>query len=141
MGGVAAFGLPTNLVDSVRSDASAERGEWLSHLPTIVGELAGRWSLRLAPPYQPGGRCAWVAPARTATGQDLVLKVGWRHDEADDEAAGLRVWAGHGAVRLYASEVFGSTSALLLERCHPGTTLAALPEPDQDELVAWLLRL
>ncbi len=137
---MAALALPSNLVDSVCSDACAGRREWLRHLPTIVGELAGRWSLRLGPPYQPGGRCAWVAPARTATGQDLVLKVAWRHDEAADEAAGLRVWSGHGAVRLYDSAVFGSTSALLLERCHPGTTLAAaLPEPDQDEVVAVLL--
>jgi len=137
---VAAFALPTNLVESVRSDACAQRNEWLRHLPMIVEELAGRWSLCLGSPYQPGGRCAWVAPARTATGHDLVLKVAWRHDEAVDEAAGLRVWAGHGAVRIYDSAMVGSTSALLLEQCNPGTTLAAVPEPDQDEVVAGLLR-
>jgi streptomycin 6-kinase len=64
MGRVVAFAFPSNLVDSVRSDACTERGEWLHDLPTIVGELAGRWSLRLAPPYQPGGRCA--CPTRGA---------------------------------------------------------------------------
>ncbi len=139
--GMATFVLPRSLVDSVRADALPERREWLRVLPDIVGELAWRWSLRLGRPYQPGGQCSWVAPARNTSGQDLVLKVAWRHDEAAHEADGLRAWAGQGAVRLYASDVFGSTSVLLLERCNPGTTLAeALLEPEQDEVVAALLR-
>jgi streptomycin 6-kinase len=79
--------------------------------------------LRLGAPFQPGGRCAWVAPARTVTRHDLVLKVAWRHEEAIHEADGLRVWAGHGAVRLYDSVAFDSTSVLLLARCEPGTTV------------------
>ena len=66
-----------------------------------------------------------------------MLKVAWRHDEAAHEAAGLRAWDGHGTVRLHDSDVFGSTSVLLLERCRPGTTLATpQPEPDQDVVVA-----
>jgi streptomycin 6-kinase len=141
MVGVAAFVLPVNLVDSVRTDPVSERREWLRVLPGIVVELAERWSLRLGQPYQPGGRCAWVAPVRNIAGRDLVLKVAWRHDEATDEADGLRAWAGEGAVRVYDSDVFDSTSALLLERCHPGTTLSqVLPEPEQDEVVAALLQ-
>lgn len=130
-----------NLADSMRSDPAPECHEWLRALPDVVADLADRWSLRLGPPYQPGGVCAWVAPARDRTGQDLALKVGWRHDEAAHEADGLRAWAGHGAVRLHDSTEFGTTSALLLERCTPGTTLAdALPEPEQDPIVAPVLR-
>jgi streptomycin 6-kinase len=140
-GRMAAFALPANLVASARSDPFPQRREWVRLLPDIVAELAERWSLRLGEPYQPGGQCAWVAPAGDATGQDLVLKVAWRHDEAEDEAAGLRLWAGQGAVRLHEADVFGSTSALLLERCQPGTTLGqALPEREQDVVVAALLR-
>jgi streptomycin 6-kinase len=138
---VVAIVVPANLVDSVRADPVPERRDWLRLLPEIVGAQAERWSLRLGEPYQPGGRCAWVAPVRDAAGQDLVLKVAWRHDEAPHEADALRVWAGQGAVRLHDSEVFGSTSVLLLERCRPGTKLAeALLEPEQDEVVAGLLR-
>ena len=138
---VAAFVLPVNLVDSVRSHPVPERRDWLRLLPEIVGAQADRWSLRLGEPYQPGGQCAWVAPVRDVTGQGLVLKVAWRHDEAIHEADALRAWAGQGAVRLHDSEVFDSTSVLLLERCDPGTTLAAaLPEPEQDEVLAGLLR-
>jgi streptomycin 6-kinase len=135
-----ALALPTNLVDSVHADALPERYEWLRALPDIVGDVARRWSLRLGPPFQPGGRCAWVAPARTVSGKDVVLKVAWQHEEAIHEADGLRAWAGHGAVGLYDSDAFDSTSVLLLERCDPGTTLAVTrPEPEQDEIVAGLL--
>lgn len=132
---------PANLVESVRADVSSGRRAWGAALPDVVGELVARWSLELGEPYQPGGQSAWVAPARDPGGRDLVLKVGWRHEEAADEAAGLRVWAGQGAVLVHDSYVWGSTSALLLERCRPGTTLAvSLPEPEQDVVVASLLR-
>jgi streptomycin 6-kinase len=138
---MAAFALPVNLLDSVRIDRSPERDAWLAALPGVVAAFAGRWSLRLGPPYQPGGRTAWVAPARDHTGRNLVLKVAWAHDEALHEADGLRAWAGQGTVLLHERGTAESTTVLLLERCHPGTTLGeALPEPEQDEIVAGLLR-
>ena len=46
---------------------------------------------------------AWVAPARDRLGRDRVLKVGWAHDEAEQEADGLRAWAGQGTVLIYDS--------------------------------------
>jgi streptomycin 6-kinase len=70
----------------------------------------------------------------------VVLKVGWRHDEAAHEADGLRAWAGRGAVRLFGALVTGTTSALLLEACEPGTPLSeVLPPLEQDVVVAGLL--
>jgi streptomycin 6-kinase len=140
-GSGAPLSLPANLVDSVAGDPTPERREWVVHLPVVVRELADRWSLRLGEPYQPGGRSSWVAPATDAAGRELVLKVGWWHDEAAHEADGLRAWAGHGAVRLQAAQVIGRTSALLLERCRPGMDLArTVPESEQDVVVAGLLR-
>jgi streptomycin 6-kinase len=133
-----ALALPGNLA------AAVERGsvprDWVAGLPEAVGEAAQRWQLRLGAPYLPGGQCSWVAPAVGPAGQELVLKVAWRHYEADHEADGLRVWAGAGAVRLHDAYAEGRTSVLLLERCRPGTTLAAVPEPEQDTVVAGLLR-
>lgn len=138
---VAMLRLPANLVESVRADVSSGRHDWVAALPDVVGDLVARWSLELGEPYQPGGLSAWVAPARDPAGRDLVLKVGWRHEEAADEATGLRAWAGQGAVLVHDSHAWASTSALLLERCRPGTTLAvSLPEPEQDVVVANLLR-
>ncbi|MHB1931348.1 MAG: aminoglycoside phosphotransferase family protein [Acidimicrobiales bacterium] len=69
------------------------------------------------------------------------MKVLWRHPETEHEADGLRVWDGRGAVRLHAAaEVDAETTALLLERCRPGTALRARLEPEQDLVVAGLLR-
>ena len=69
------------------------------------------------------------------------MKVAWKHDEALDEADGLRAWAGKGAVRVHDSGTVEASTVLLLERCRPGTTLGeALPETEQDEIIAGLLR-
>jgi streptomycin 6-kinase len=111
----------------------------MTTLPGMVSDLELHWSLRVGEPFQPGGQTAWVAPARTEVGGDLVLKVAWRHAEAAHEADGLRAWSGHGAAILHATEEFDDTIALLLERCMPGTSLASRPEPEQDTIVASLL--
>ncbi len=135
------FSLPANLIDNVEGAAESSLGMWVADLPRVLAELAQRWSLRLGEPFQPGGRCSWVAPVRDAAGRDLVLKVGWRHEEADHEAEGLAFWAGGGTVALHAAETFDQTSALLLERCVPGTALSdVVAEPEQDVIVAGLLR-
>ena len=105
-----------------------------------MAELTERWSLQLGAPYEPGGVCSWVAPARNPSGAALALKVGIRHSEAEHEIDGLRFWDGDGAVRLYDSYTTDDTCVLLLERCVPGNSLKqTLPEPEQDEIVAGLL--
>jgi streptomycin 6-kinase len=107
----------------------------------VVADVSARWSLDVGAAFVPGGTAAWVAPARRADGTHVVLKLAWRHYEADHEADGLRVWDGDGAVRLIVSEhIDERTDALLLERCLPGTAATTLPENEQDELVAKLLR-
>jgi streptomycin 6-kinase len=133
-----AITLPSNLVRAARSDG---RQPWLTTvLPAIVAQTRDRWSLIVGEPFQPGGQTAWVAPARDAAGRDLVLKVAWPHPEAAREADGLRAWAGRGAVRLHAAHDFGRAHALLLERCRPGTELSVRPGPEQDTVIAALLR-
>jgi streptomycin 6-kinase len=129
--------LPRALVEAAEQEG---RTAWLATLPDTVARLARAWSLSVDAPFQPGGQTAWVAPARDRNGTGLVLKVAWAHSEARDEADGLRVWAGNGTVRLHAVEQSAETTALLLERCRPGTPLAALPERRQDIVVAALLR-
>jgi streptomycin 6-kinase len=114
---------------------------WRARLPRMVAGLADRWSLRLGEPFLPGGSCSWVAPARTADGGPVVLKVGWAHDEARHEPDGLRAWDGRGAIRLLGAHRDGRTQALLLEACRPGVPLSrALPGPEQDAVLAGLLR-
>ncbi len=131
--------LPALLTEYLASNTDPARQRWLDGLPEVIAQVARQWEVELADPFDPGGSCAWVAPARTAGGARVVLKVGWIHPEATHEAAGLRFWDGNGAVRLHASELLGDCVAMLLERCEPGTMLAGLPEPDQDEILCTVL--
>ena len=117
------------------------RSAWLAALPTRVDELAQRWGLRLGEPFEPGGACAWVAPASDGEGRDLVLKVTWVHSEALHEAEGLAALAGAGAVEVVRYEhVAEDATAMLLERCRPGTELRARPEAEQHAVLTELLR-
>jgi streptomycin 6-kinase len=128
--------MPPRLVDAALRDG---RQSWLAALPATVAALRDRWSLTISEPFEPGGHTAWVAPASDSAGIPVVLKVGWRHPEAEHEADGLRFWNGQGTVRLLAAERFQDTIALLLERCEPGVPLARRPEADQDPILAGLL--
>jgi streptomycin 6-kinase len=138
MASVAAFPMPSNLLTACRGD---RRAAWLAALPEEIEDIAARWSLTLGAPFEPGGVTAWVAPTTSPDFGDVVLKVGSRHMEGEDEAAGLREWDGDGAVRMLAEErISDSTTAMLLERCVPGTTLSARPEDEQDVVLAGLLK-
>ena len=132
--------IPRYLSATAAREDSSDVRDWVATLPATVSDLAQRWALQLGEPYEPGGQCSWVAPARNAAGEDLVLKVGWRHAEAAHEADALKVWRGDGAILLHAAETFEQTNALLVERCVPGTPLRrSTPEPEQDVIVAGLL--
>ena len=134
--------MPVNLRGAAERDG---RDAWLGTIEATVRALERRWSIEVGRPFQPGGTTAWVAPARPLDGcqgrdQELVLKVGWRHPEADHEPDGLEAWDGRGAVRLHAAHGRDDTIAILIERCRPGTTLADRPETEQDTILAGLLR-
>jgi streptomycin 6-kinase len=131
------FPLPRNLVAAAERQG---RAGWLTTLPGTVVELVQRWGLEVGAPFQPGGQSAWVAPARRAGDENLVLKVGWRHTDAEHEADALQAWDGQGAVRLFAAEkTDDETMALLVERCRPGAELSSRPEPEQDTVIAGIL--
>jgi streptomycin 6-kinase len=133
--------IPSQLTGAAAEDDNPERREWLTALPRQIALVASEWGLKLGKPYLPGGQCAWVAPATNAGGDELALKVGWRHREAEHEADALRLWAGDGAVRCFATKALEDTTALLLERCVPGVQLKdSLSEPEQDLIVARAMR-
>ena len=73
-------------------------------------------------------------PVRAADGGDAVLKVQFPDREGRHEAHALALWNGDGAVRLLEHDPV--RSALLIERCRPGTPLADL-ELDAALDVAW----
>lgn len=133
-----AFHLPQLLVDAANEQG---RAAWLTELPRIISSLCKRWDLVCGPPFQPGGTRAYVAPARRGdVDGDVVLKVLWPHVEAEHEFDALAFWAGDGAVLVHAKAAGDHFRAAVLERCRPGLPLKTLPEPEQDVVVAGLLK-
>jgi streptomycin 6-kinase len=124
------------------SDSPDDRAfvAWVDALPELVATIAARWRLDLGAPFEPGGQVSWVAPVRGASGDALVLKLGWPHAENLHESEALRLWDGAGAVRLHDAAMFDGTCALLLERCVPGTSLRRHDVAEQDVVIAGLLR-
>lgn len=135
------FPIPRTLAEFAAQPDEEEWRGWIARLPALVADVTARWSLELGAPYEPGGMCSWVAPARNRNGDELVLKLGIRHNEAEQEIDGLRFWNGNGAVRLHDSYTTDDTCVLLLERCTPGNSLKqTLTEAEQDEVIVSLLR-
>jgi streptomycin 6-kinase len=119
---------PVPVPDALRRGAgrTPEGAAWLAGLPALVARALDRWSLTAEDPF-PSGSASWCAPVRPAGGADLVLKISFPHAEARDEAAVLRAWHGHGAVRLV--DAHAGDWALLLGRVRPGTPLRTTRTP------------
>jgi streptomycin 6-kinase len=106
---------------------------WRAQAPRLVAALCAEWQLRPDGAAM-AGETASVLPVLTDTGEAAVLKVVWPHAEAEYEHLALRVWAGHGAVRLLRADP--RRYALLLERADPGHDLHSLPDLEACEAVA-----
>lgn len=129
--------IPERLAASCRR--TPEDAAWLARVPGAVHELERRWSVTLGPPFDGDEvSCSWVAPAVREDGTPAVLKIGLPHMEAEHEADSLRFWDGDPTVRLLDAD--HGLNAVLLEACQPGTALRSVPEPEQDAVIAGLLR-
>ena len=130
--------IPRRLADTCAR--TLEHRAWLQRLPGMLEELQQRWSLSLAEPFDGEElSCAWVAAATRPDGSSAVLKLGMiPHMEGEHEIRGLRFWDGDPTVRLL--EADEDLNAMLIEHCRPGTHLRRLPEPEQDEIIAQLMR-
>jgi len=82
---MAGFPVPRYPAETAGRDRGVAR--WIPGLPVIVAGLAGRWSLRVGEPFQPGGQGSWTAPVTGPRSADLVLKIAFRFPVA---RSGLR---------------------------------------------------
>jgi streptomycin 6-kinase len=134
---VMALRIPHRLAASCRTNP--ERAAWLDSLPDTLREIQCRWTLTLQAAFDGEDiSCSYVAAVVRADGTPAVLKIGMPHMEGEHEIHGLRFWDGNPTVRLL--EADDDLGAMLLERCEPGTALRALPESEQDLVIANLLR-
>ena len=112
---------------------------WLSRLPSVVADISRRWNLTLGEPYaNEEVSCAWVAPATRSDGLAAVFKIGMPHMESMHEMDALRLLDGEPTVKLLDADE--DTGAMLLEKCEPGSHLRSIFQPDQDVVVAGLLK-
>jgi streptomycin 6-kinase len=109
------------------ADTGLKHETWLERVPTLLDECAAEWGLRLGEAYE-AGAAGHAVRADLPDGAPAVLKLIYPHREAEQEAEALRAWEGEGAVRLLAHDA--DRSAMLIERCEPGTPLAERP-PDE----------
>jgi len=107
--------------------------EWLDRLPSLIARCEHRWRLKVAAtPFELSYN--YVAPARTAEGEDVVVKIGIPTAELRSETRALGSYAGGAAVRLLdADEAEG---ILLLERLSPGSTLADVADDERATRIA-----
>jgi streptomycin 6-kinase len=131
-----ALTIPESLAVSCRK--APDTAAWLQRLPDTIRDLQRRWLFTVEAPLEEEASASWVAPAELADGTSAVLKVGMPHMEAEHELEGLRYWDGDPTVRLL--EADADLNAMLLEHCKPGTLLRTLAEPEQDVVIAGLLR-
>ncbi|HYM63048.1 MAG TPA: aminoglycoside phosphotransferase family protein [Gaiellaceae bacterium] len=111
---------------------------WLERLPRLVSECADEWSLRLGAPFEPA-TISLVVPATRPDGSAAVLKLVFPEPESSEEPDALAAWDGRGAVRLLARDE--ARSALLMERCLPGSQLWEEPDDERaNEIAAGVLR-
>ncbi len=136
IGTLSALIVPSQLV--VHCEKTPERKAWLENLPRLLERLLVQWSLRLESPFDDEGTCSWISPVVRSDGTPAVLKLAMPHMEGRDEIRGLRYWGGGPMVRLL--EADDDSGAMLLEGCMPGTTLRSRPEPEQDEIIAGILK-
>jgi streptomycin 6-kinase len=116
------------------ADTEAGR-KWLGALAGVLSACADRWDLTLGEPF-PDSYVSYVVPV-DRDGESFVLKIQFPHDESEHEASALRVWDGHGAIRLV--DHWPEHNALLLERCEPGHHLSTLDSESALEVMGGVI--
>jgi len=105
---------------------------WLARLPRLAAECAEQWQLWIGPAFE-GSHVSLVLAAERA-GRPAVLKFSFPGGESEREADALSHWAGVGAARLLEHDA--ARSALLIERCLPGTTLWQVTDEEEANRIA-----
>lgn len=113
-------------LSAFHADHSGAAGlRWIAELPDLVAAQLDRWDLAIDGQSQ-HGFVALVLPVIRPDGTPAVLKLQPVDEETVGEALALRVWDGHGAVRLLDEDP--ATGTLLLERLDGARSLASVPD-------------
>lgn len=129
----------TNLVNKKFIDTQIQlRGrekaeEWIKNIPKLVKKYENEWEIEIDKEF-PDLSYNFVASAKTGSGQNVVLKIGFLGDKQFlTEAATLKIYDGKGAIRLLKENL--EDYVLLLEKCNPGDPLYSLNNEDKETLI------
>ena len=124
------FVIPNDYIRKASTFHGEEGLAWIERLPAILVNCEKRWSLSYASPFSYQTYAYhYIAPALQSDGTAVVVKVHAPTDEFTQEAEALRLYDGHGMVRLLDYDV--NDKVLLLERLEPGTPLSELEDDEE----------
>ncbi|WP_434618696.1 aminoglycoside phosphotransferase family protein [Arthrobacter sp. A5] len=132
--------IPADLQRRYRN--SSARRAWLASVPVLIENSLQRWNLVVD---LPAGREPWnggtgiVVPVRAGDGTRAVLKVAYPSEETRLEPLALRLWSGHGAVRLLEDDP--ADCAMVLERLDAGRSLQGVNIDPAIEVWGGIVRL
>jgi streptomycin 6-kinase len=111
---------------------------WAAALPATIAALESEWGITAGESLS-GGTSAYVARARTATGEPAVLKISVPGAGFDREIRTLLAAGGRGYARVLAADP--AREAVLLEPLGPALTRSGLSPEAQLDVLAGLLPL
>ena len=123
------FVIPDEFIRNASTFHGEEGLAWIDQLPAILANCEQRWRLSFAPPFAYQSYAYhYISPAIRSDGIAVVVKIHAPTNEFTQEAEALRLFDGHGMVRLLDYDI--NDKALLLERLTPGTPLSEVEHDD-----------
>ena len=107
--------------------------DWLGRIGDTVAECERRWSLSVMRPFA-SLSFNYLALAVRADGTEAVLKLGVLSQDLMTEMETLRLFGGHGIVKLL--EANENLRAMLLERVKPGSSLSRITDDQHATSIA-----
>lgn len=116
---------------SILSLRGKETGQkWLDNLPSEIKSYEEKWKLKSLGEFSELS-INYVEKAKTESGQDVVLKIGFPYDEVFlYEIKTLEAYRGKGAVKILEKDM--QNFVILLERCMPGNSLHILNNEEEE---------
>ncbi|MCB9419046.1 MAG: phosphotransferase [Ardenticatenaceae bacterium] len=125
--------IPDKFAQTIREGYGDKGAVWLENLPSLIANYEERWSLTVRPPFA-NLSYNYAAPAVLADGTECVLKLGVVNPELLCEIEALRLYDGHGIVKLLQADP--EAGILLLEHLHPGIPLRMVAEDEAATAIA-----
>jgi streptomycin 6-kinase len=120
--------IPENFTRHMLQLHGVEGQLWLDRLPAILGACKQRWDLKIGAPFS-NLSFHYVTSAVNCDGEPVVVKACSPTGEFAMESEAIRLFDGHGMVRLLASDK--DDEVMVLECLQPGTLLKSVKDDEQ----------